>query len=556
MRTGLGLRRRSVAGHMVAPLVVAMAVAGGSLAAIAVPSRAQTPRVRPAETGPLADFNGDGFHDLAVGVPFEDVVAGGTTYVDAGQVQVVYGSADGLNGDAPIDDQVWHQGSRDVLGDLEADDRFGAALAWGDFDGDGYDDLAVAATAEDHDASTIASGAVNVLFGSPSGLTGTGSQFLEQGGGGILDAPETNDFFGTELAAANFGRGGQTDLAIGTPYEDLPGSHGSTIQDAGAVNVVYGSSGGLTASGNQFWSECTLGCLPGAPAAEQLDQFGWSLAAANFGNGAAADLAVGIPSEDIGSSLGAGAVDVIYGSAGGLTDTGRQHWTADMVAGNGIEDGDNFGYELAAADVGLTPHKDLAIGLPGERVNTEDGAGAAIVVFGSANGLASAGSQWWNLDSPGVPNQANQDDSFGKSLVAANFGNGPPADLAIGFDGVSDAGAVIVLYGTTTGLTGTGAQAWDQDSPGIADRREAGDEFGGKLAAADFGMSAEADLAVGVALESLEGGAGTVFFVGGVNVLYGTPSGLSAIGNQFWWQRGPVVKGSPEQSDQFGAAIA
>src|SRR5262249_39123758 len=38
------------------------------------------------------DFNGDGFGDLAIGVPFEDT--GGA--VDAGAVIVIYGSASGL----------------------------------------------------------------------------------------------------------------------------------------------------------------------------------------------------------------------------------------------------------------------------------------------------------------------------------------------------------------------------------------------------------------------------------------------------------------------------
>jgi hypothetical protein len=41
-----------------------------------------------------ADFNNDGFIDLAAGAPFEDIGA----EVDAGAVNVLYGSADGLTG--------------------------------------------------------------------------------------------------------------------------------------------------------------------------------------------------------------------------------------------------------------------------------------------------------------------------------------------------------------------------------------------------------------------------------------------------------------------------
>jgi hypothetical protein len=39
------------------------------------------------------DFNGDGFADLAVGAPYEDV----GTVADAGAVNVLYGSAAGLS---------------------------------------------------------------------------------------------------------------------------------------------------------------------------------------------------------------------------------------------------------------------------------------------------------------------------------------------------------------------------------------------------------------------------------------------------------------------------
>ena len=72
-----------------------------------------------------SDFNGDGHHDLAVGVELEDVGSAD----DAGAVQVIYGTDDGLNGDAPIDDQFITQGT---LGSaIEEDDGFGRVLAAG-----------------------------------------------------------------------------------------------------------------------------------------------------------------------------------------------------------------------------------------------------------------------------------------------------------------------------------------------------------------------------------------------------------------------------------------
>src|SRR5438067_69051 len=80
------------------------------------------------------DFNGDGIADLAIGVPLADV--GGVP--DAGAVHVIYGSATGLTATG---NQMFTQGSNGVLDRAELNDRFGSALAAGDFNGDGYSDL-------------------------------------------------------------------------------------------------------------------------------------------------------------------------------------------------------------------------------------------------------------------------------------------------------------------------------------------------------------------------------------------------------------------------------
>ena len=68
------------------------------------------------------------------------------------------------------------------------------------------------------------------------------------------------------MAAGDFNHDSFADLAAAAPTEDL-----GTIPDAGAVSVVQGSGGGLTASGGQLFTQDSPG-VPGV--AEPSDSFG------------------------------------------------------------------------------------------------------------------------------------------------------------------------------------------------------------------------------------------------------------------------------------------
>jgi hypothetical protein len=521
----------------------------------------------------LSDFNGDGFADLAVGTPFEDVGSVG----QAGAVNVLYGSALGLQatGDGGPDDQSWTQDSPDIAGDgAETGDQFGAFLAGGDFNADGFADLAIGVPFEDVGSIPLA-GAVNVLYGSPAGLqvTGTGGpddQFWTQGSNGMADAAENSDEFGIPVTAGDFNADGFVDLAIGVPDESLPGAKG-----AGAVAILYGSATGLQADGNggpddQFWNQDSPAVQDRAEAA---DSFGSGVAAGDFNADGFTDLAISVTLENITGVADTGAIAVLYGSGTGLQAAAPddQFWTQDSAGVRDVaEAGDKYGAYVTTGDFDADGFADVAVGIRFEDVGTVMDAGAVSVLYGSETGLQAIGSgghddQFWTQGTGGVQDRAEPQDRFGRALAVGDFNGDDYDDLAIAVyledvGSIFNAGAVAVLYGSADGLQadGNGApddQYWNQNSPDVQDQAEPQDGFGSAVTAGDFDGDGHGDLAVGVPNEAL----GTVPSAGAVNVLYGSADGLQAVSpdDQFWTQDTPGLAGDgAEKADDFGGALA
>jgi len=276
----------------------------------------------------------------------------------------------------------------------------------------------------------------------------------------------------------------------------------------------------------------------------------------DFNGDGYADLAIGVPGEDIGLKANAGGVNVIYGSAGGLSSTDAQFWDSMSVVGSAAA-GDAFGSALANGDFNNDGYADLAIGVPLRNTSGQANSGAVVVMYGSATGLAAIGYQLISQDSPGIVNAPGADDRFGAALIAGDFNGDTFEDLAVGVPGETvkgqaAAGAVCVILGSGTGLVSTGNKLWSQDSPSIADVAEIGDAFGLVLAAADFDNDTYVDLAIGAPLEDINSASDA----GMVHVLYGSASGLTAAASQRFRQNSGGVLGTADKGDNFGAALA
>ncbi len=156
-----------------------------------------------------------------------------------------------------------------------------------DFDGDGYADLAVGAPG-DRVGTVDLAGAVNVLYGSSTGLSAAADQLWTQDSTGVVGTSRAGEGFGTALAAGDFNRDGRADLAVGAPFDRVDGV------SVGGVTILYGTSGGLRAGRSQRWDRSNL---PGSPA--KGDRLGAALAAADWDGDGYDDLVIGVPWADI-----------------------------------------------------------------------------------------------------------------------------------------------------------------------------------------------------------------------------------------------------------------
>jgi hypothetical protein len=488
------------------------------------------------EAATPSDFNGDGYADLAIGVAGEALGTNG----GAGGVNVLYGSAAGLTA---AGDQFWSQDSAGILEEGEANDSFGAALTSGDYDCDGFADLAVGAPGEVLDGVDSA-GAVTVIYGSSAGLVSAGNQLWTAPvlGGELSDGAR----FGWALSSGDFDNDGCWDLAIGAPLSPSGG-----IARVGSVAVLFGSMMGLAAGRAVSLSPATPG-IPGDPFEGKL--FGDALAVGDFDADGADDLAVSTTEPGP-----AGGVVVAYGRADGFDLARSRLWRqASPGIPGGEEDHEDFGASLAAGDFDADGADDLAIGVPWDDPSGDAGGhGAVNVIYGSSGGLTSVGAQLWNQDVRGVPGGAEPGDQFGASLAAGDLNGDRADDLAIGtpwetFGSTArKQGVVNVIYGSPAGLSAEGAQFWHQNSPGVPGTAETADHFGTSLAIGNYGRSRAADLAIGVPSEDF----GRIANCGMVNVLYGRSTGLSGTNAQGWSQHTKGVLGVSEKFDLFGSSL-
>ncbi|MFJ4975337.1 FG-GAP repeat domain-containing protein [Streptomyces coeruleorubidus] len=472
-------------------LLLATALTTGLLTTL--PATAAT--AAPA-TGPKADFNGDGYGDVALAAPYAKVDGKGM----AGYVAVVYGGSTGLD---PAKRTVVSQNTTGVPGAAEAEDTFGDALAVADLNGDGYTDLAVGSSGEDVGTDTDG-GSVTVLWGSASGL---------KNGTSVKDpAVSGHDNWGRLLTAGDFDGDGKKDLAVGTgsshayvirggftktgttgtakrvntpetAYSVDAMKAGDTNAD-GRSDLVLTYRVRLDSSESGSWSKgvAYLGSPTGPDTSVPRPlNGGTSLALGDIDGDGYDEIALGnvfTKEDDHSGSLG-GEVVVIRGSEGGPVN-GDAPMAELTQASTGVpgadEANDGFGGSVSIGDANGDGYGDLAIGVVFEDVGTLEDAGSTVLMNGSASGVSRTGGRTLTQATAGVPGTAEAMDYFGSDVLLADVTKDGRAEFTVsaGFED-EGIGSVTALRGSATGPVTAGARSF---GPGILGQTRSYGAFG------------------------------------------------------------------------------
>ncbi|MFE5923334.1 FG-GAP and VCBS repeat-containing protein [Streptomyces sp. NPDC056468] len=471
-------------------LLLAATLTTGLLTALPATSASAAP------SGLSGDFNGDGYRDVAIAAPIGKV-AGKT---GAGYVAVVYGTASGPDTGKR---QVISQDTAGIPGVPESGDYFGDRLTTGDLDGDGYTDIVVGVHGE-RIGSTDDSGVLTVLWGDASGIK-SGTDISSP-------LPENRNELGWSVATGDFDGDGDTDLAASNiAFPELNVFKGPFTRTGKATELV------------------------GIDTFEQTGINADKLVAGDVTADGRTDLLVMGQEEFTG---GYRTRSVLYkGTASALT-------AGSKVAG---------GYDAVIADVDKDGYGDIVTGNFMEKSATEPNGGpggALTVTYGASTGISSRTPVRITQDTAGVPGAAEKGDAFGWSLAAGDTNGDGYVDIAVGIENeavgsVYQAGSFAVLRGSASGLTGSGAKVFSQDSASVPGTAERLDNFGGAVHLTDVDGNGRAELVAGAAHENT--GDGSVW------LFKSSTSGITATGSKSF---GASTVGGPTGDAYFGDVLA
>ena len=419
------------------------------------------------------DVNGDGYPDLVVGA------AGYNS--SQGRVYVFHSSSTGITATAAA------AANRILIGGCMGD-IYGDSITQGDFNGDGYGDLAVGAY-----GAGCATQAGRVYVYQSAGTTGIPAAAT------TTIAGETNgDRLGSSLAAGDINGDGYADLVAGAERLDGGGT------DRGRVYVFHSGASGITATDVTGAATSILGT-------SSFDELGSAAATGDFNGDGYADVAAGALRYNAGANQGRVYLFHSTGS-GGITVTAAGSANGAIAGQFGNDD---FSTSIATGDFNADRYTDLIVGA--NRYSAGGQTGRAYIFHSTGSGgitISAAGSATRIITGEAAS------DEFGARVATGDINGDGYADAVVSarsYSGGSAHGRFYLFHSSASGISTTLASAATRHITGGASY----DQFSAfaPVLSTDLNGDGYADLICG---------AGNASTGGQVYVFHSSSSGIAA----------------------------
>ncbi|MCL2325141.1 MAG: FG-GAP-like repeat-containing protein [Proteobacteria bacterium] len=374
----------------------------------------------------VIDFNGDGIDDWVIGAPGMSP----NGIASAGSVFILLGKKDRpLQGD--IDLTQWHDFDYRFDGD-QVNGQLGINIVTGDFNGDGWMDLAIA------EPGSV--GRIHVIHSRkdiPKGIHAIGQA-------GIVDVSfyttQPDSYFGLTMCVGDFNRDGIDDLVAG--YLSSTSTMGPR-----ASNVILLTMRRQWAKKSFDIASKLFGkTIMSRPVARNVRAL-HTCAIGDFNDDGLLDIALGMPIDTFDRQESVGSVAIVYHPfkySGMTLNLGEPNptWGIRLI---GSQPGAQFGYSLASGDFTGDGRDDLAVSAPNRLIRGPDAEGA-VYIFEGSKWPQSSGIQPDSLQISG------QGGSFGFKLQTHDVNRDNRPDLVVSapfvqIAGAPEAGAVNIYLG-------------------------------------------------------------------------------------------------------------